>query len=255
MTEKVVQNIYDSLFHFEGKKALKPYPIHKKLDTQVFGYKDIYEWIAKTYNFDSKTNVLDAGCGVGYGSIFLAQQFNCSVTGISISDAEIQKATEFTHDLKLDEHVCFKQLSFDDLPEVQYDFIMAIESVKHTLNWNKTIESLQKSLKPKGTLIIVDDFLVTQNQNSLTKKYARDWALKVLLKQDDFLPEFRLKKDLTPFVTSKNQFVLKIAILVLSILKPFMKVAVIMRGGLYLEQLFRSKVMKYYVIELKKATS
>lgn len=253
MTEKVVQNIYNSLFLFEGKKASKPYPIHKKLDAQMFGYQDIYEWIAKTYDFDSNTNVLDAGCGVGYGSMYLAQQYNCKVTGISLSDTEIQKATEFAQDLKLDQQIYFKQQSFDDLAEEQYDFIMAIESVKHTLNWNKTIESLRKSLKPNGILIIVDDFLVTQNQNSLTKKYARDWALKVLLKQDDFLPEFTLKKDLTFFVITKNLLVIRIGTLVLSLLKPFLKVAEIMRGGLYLERLFKLKMMKYFVIELKKA--
>jgi len=61
-----------------------------------------------------------------------------------------------------------------------------------------------------------------------------------------------LKKDLTPFVKTKNYFILIISTLILSVLKPIVKVASIMRGGLYLEKLFRYSIMKYYVLEFKK---
>ena len=252
MTEKAIQNIYNKLFSWEGKNASQSYPIHKKLNTDNFGYNDIYEWIANSYNLNSKTKVLDAGCGVGYGSLYLSKQTNCEVIGISLSDAEIAKAREFTKKENLDNKVSFNQQSYDDLEANCFDFIIAIESVKHTLNIEKTLFSLKNALKPNGILVIVDDFLINDNQDSIVNNYAKDWKLKVLLKYDDFLPEFTLKKDLTPFVITKNNFTLTSSILISSILKPFLKIASIIRGGFYLEKLFKKGEMKYYALEYKK---
>ena len=252
MTEKAIQNIYNKLLNWEGINASEPYPIHKKLNTTDFGFSDIYDWISNTYKLDENKKVLDAGCGVGYGSLYLANQSNCEVTGISLSDAEIEKANLFAKNKSSFSKVNFKQQSFDDLVANRYDFIMAIESVKHTLDIDKTIDSLKNALKPNGTLIIVDDFLINENQSALINKYSKDWALKVILKYNQFTPDFIIKKDLTSFVSTKSQLLLSFGIFILTILNPIIKVASIMRGGLYLEKLFKNDIMKYYVLEFKK---
>ena len=70
-------------------------------------------------------------------------------------------------------------------------------------------------------------------------------------KQDDFIPEFELKKDLTPFVMCKHNFTLMVSIFILGLANSFFEVAKIIRGGFYLEKLFNQKSMKYYVLEYK----
>nr|WP_321236189.1 methyltransferase domain-containing protein [uncultured Psychroserpens sp.] len=253
MTEKAIQNIYNKLLSWEGKHASQPYPIHKKLNADAFGHTDIYEWIANTYKLNSDTKVLDAGCGVGYGSLFIAKHFNCEVKGISLSDAEVKKASTFaTHEFRSSK-INFKQQSFDTLEPNSFDFIMAIESVKHTLDIDKTIDSLKNALKPNGILVIVDDILISENHSTLLHKYSKDWALKILLKHNHFLPDFILKKDLTPFVLTKSQLLLPIGIFILTLLKPVLKIATIMRGGFYLEALFKRNIMAYYALEFKKS--
>lgn len=252
MTEKAIQNIYNKLLKWEGENASQPYPIHKKLNTEEFGFNDIYEWITKTYPLTRKTKILDAGCGVGYGSQYLAKYYACKVQGISLSDDEIKKANLFAKSANIDSHVNFKQQSYDNLEPNSFDFILAIESVKHTLDIQKTLKSLKNALKPNGKLVIIDDFLTDNTNPTLVQKYAKDWALKVILKPNDFLSGFVIKKDFTPYVNTKNSLNLSISIIVLSLLKPLQKVAPIMRGGLYLERLFKNDMMKYYVLEFKK---
>lgn len=252
MTEKSIQNIYNKLLIWEGKDASSPYPIHKKLDTKRFGYTDIYEWISKTYQFNTDMRVLDAGCGVGYGSLYIAEHHGCQVTGISLSDAEIKKAKAFSKQISIASKIQFKVQSFDTLQPNGYDFIMAIESVKHTLNPEHTIQTLKNALKPKGTLIIIDDFLCKHQHQNLIQNYAKDWQLKLVLTQDHLGSDFILKKDLTPFVLTKSKPTLTISIFLLSLLKPFSRITTIIRGGFYLELLFQRKMMDYYTMEYKR---
>jgi len=253
MTEKAIQNIYNKLLNWEGKDASQPYPIHKKLNTKDFGFNHVYQWIANTYKLNTDTKILDAGCGVGYGSLYLAKHYNCKVKGISLSDGEIEKASAFAKKENIKNQVSFKQQSFDDLEPNSFDFIIASESIKHTLDIDKTLNSLKSSLTQNGILVIIDDILISENQSALINKYSKDWELKVLLKQNDFFPEFTLKKDLTPFVKTKSNSMLTFSILLLSIIKPLLKIAPIIRGGLYLEKIFKYNIMKYYALEFKKA--
>ena len=74
----------------------------------------------------------------------------------------------------------------------------------------------------------------------------------MILKHDQFTPDFQIKKDLTSFVCAKSQLLISLGTFILTILNPIIKTASIMRGGLYLEKLFKNDIMKYYVLEFKK---
>ena len=51
-------------------------------------------------------------------------------------------------------------MNFDALLEEKFDKMIAIESLKHSLNIETTLNNLIASLKPNGILVIADDFLI-----------------------------------------------------------------------------------------------
>jgi cyclopropane fatty-acyl-phospholipid synthase-like methyltransferase len=51
------------------------------------------EVMIETAEIKSTDKVLDAGCGVGGSSIFMANKIGCNVTGISLSEKQIVQAT------------------------------------------------------------------------------------------------------------------------------------------------------------------
>ncbi len=252
MPKTAVKDIYNQLFLFEGKWAKSAYPIHKKLNKHTFAFTDVYQWIAKNYPASEKSHILDAGCGVGYGSIFFAKQFNCNVTGISLSEWEIEKSKNFAKNEKVHNKLSFHLKSYDTLTPNSYDLIFAVESIKHTTNLATTLHSLKTALKPKGLLIIIDDFLIDDESETNLKRYVHDWQLDVVLKYGDFKDQFKLKKDLTPFVKTKNTVILQIIKYSMCLVKPFYPIAQIIRGGIYLEYLFKHNLMRYYILAFKK---
>ncbi len=60
----------------------------------------------------STDKVLDAGCGIGGSSIFLAQKIGCSVTGIGLSERQVYKAKELAIGKKVDEKVDFRVMNY-----------------------------------------------------------------------------------------------------------------------------------------------
>jgi cyclopropane fatty-acyl-phospholipid synthase-like methyltransferase len=59
------------------------------------------EVMMEAANIKSSDRVLDAGCGIGGSSIFLGEKMGCNVTGISLSERQINKAKELAMKKKL----------------------------------------------------------------------------------------------------------------------------------------------------------
>ena len=212
MTQDLVGQLYDSLFQWENKRKAKSYPIHKKLNVNEFGFTNVYNWIVSEYPEFKNQHILDAGCGVGYGSLYLAEHLKAKVTGISVSNSEIIRAKKNAYASKT-KLVAFECKSYDDLPKNTYDVIIAVESIKHTLHLNKTLQSCISALKQGGKLVVIDDFLTNKRNKKIVTEYANDWFLREVFSLQDFISfnsNFKIKKDLTPFVATKPKLILQL---------------------------------------------
>jgi len=66
------------------------------------GALSLTEKLGNKINLNKDNKVLDVGCGVGTSSIFLAKKFGCSMTGIDLSEKNINIANSVASDQGLD---------------------------------------------------------------------------------------------------------------------------------------------------------
>ncbi len=135
--------------------------------------------------------VLDAGCGVGGSSIWLAKNLTCKVTGISLNAKQIQKANGFAKDAGVADRASFEQNDYTQTgyPDASFDFIWAIESVCHASDKNEFLREAYRLLKKGGKLIMVDTFQLPYLQGkdaAEVKKLANGWAIDLF----STMPEF-----------------------------------------------------------------
>ncbi len=217
--EANIKYLYDQLVQFESaQRADTAYPIHKKLNFSLAeksqSFQDITDWLAHHIEIPDYAHILDAGCGVGYTLLSLCQNTNRTGIGISLSPEEISRANAAAKSKQLAQRCNFKVHSFNQPLAAKFDLIIAIESLKHSVDLKQTLKTLTQSLKPEGQLVIVEDFLTNKAISlSLKKRFEDYWHL-----QDTYTFAFYEKElnkhklmitnrhDLTPLVTQKNSF-------------------------------------------------
>ena len=246
-----VSNLYNKLHAIESrKKRVKLYPIHKRLSLP--NNVDIYEFLIGHYQLEGHMHILDAGCGVGYGSIKIAELTKATVNGISVSSSEVQQATQ--NAINHQNNSCsFESMSFIDVPPNTYDVIICVESLKHAIPIHLSVNSLLKGLKENGRLIIVDDFYSSNmNGGKAERGLIEDWCLDTLIDLED-LPNCSIK-DITNSVRIKSTLLSTFELLGLAMLQPFVTSTFtsLFRGGVYLDILYRQKKMKYLICEIKQ---
>ncbi|HBS06721.1 MAG TPA: hypothetical protein DEA96_17260 [Leptospiraceae bacterium] len=121
--------------------------------------------------------VLDAGCGVGGSSIFLAQNFGCQVHGVSLCSHQLTRAQEVARKYNVENQVHFSRADFHDLDfsDSFFSVIWCIESFCHSWNKPRFLEEAFRLLRPGGVLIIADGFLGSRMQRPSERRLMRSW--------------------------------------------------------------------------------
>ncbi len=129
--------------------------------------------------------VLDAGCGVGGSSIWLAKNRDSRVKGISLSQQQVAIATASAAAENLQDKASFDCEDFTktSYTSESFDRVWAIESVCHANDKSDFLNEAFRLLQPGGKLVLADFFRkdgLKSADDALIKRWAEGWAI------DDF---------------------------------------------------------------------
>ena len=135
--------------------------------------------------------VLDAGCGVGGSSIWLAKQRNCIVTGISLNERQVRRGNAFAEKNGLTGRVLFEQKDYRNTlyPSSSFDIVWAIESVCYADDKATFLKEAHRVLKPGGRLIVADFFKrenLEKKDEEQVQQWAHGWAINDFSTMEDF---------------------------------------------------------------------
>ncbi len=109
-------------------------------------------------NLGPDTRVLDLGCGYGSTARYLARSYGCTVTGINISEKELELARLRAAEAGLEHLLSFEQGDFHSLlyENESFDVVWSQEAFLHGADKSLIISEARRVLKSGGTLIFTD---------------------------------------------------------------------------------------------------
>lgn len=175
------------------------------------------EVTANRANIQSGDVVLDAGCGVGGSSVYLAQR-GCEVRGITLSEKQIGVARQNARRHGVDDRAFFEVRDYTKTgyEAASFDVVWAMESVCHAADKKDFIAEAYRVLKSGGRLIVSDGFATkssySTDEQQLMDKWLHNWAIKDLAYIDGFLSDLKEAgfvdvecDDMTPYVMRSSR--------------------------------------------------
>ena len=99
--------------------------------------------------------LLDVGCGFGGSSRILARDYGFSVTAITISPKQVERAQELT-DSNLDVQFKVDDAMAMSFPDNSFDVVWSVEAGPHMPDKGVFAKELMRVLKPGGILVLAD---------------------------------------------------------------------------------------------------
>ena len=95
--------------------------------------------------------VLDAGCGVGYGSLLLRAAGAASVTGVDVAQEAVEAAARRAGDVAQFQVADITSLPFED---ASFDVVVCVETIEHVSHPDDALDELRRVLTRDGLLIV-----------------------------------------------------------------------------------------------------
>lgn len=145
--------------------------------------------LLKKENIDEQDTILEAGCGLGQTSQYIAETYGCQVHALDLHQEMVKQARKRFQQLALPVTVYMN--SMEDMPfsDHYFDFIIAESSTSFT-SIAKTIREYYRVLKPGGTLISIDMTAEVTLPEEQRKEIMEFYNLKSILTQPEWISAF-----------------------------------------------------------------
>lgn len=165
----VWHNMENCAFHFGY--------YNERIEKHAHALTNSNQVLAKIARVRPGDRVLDAGCGLGGSSFWLASECAAEVVGISPVAHQIAKAREIARARSLDELVRFEQADYTrtTFPDGSFDVVWALESLCHAAHKEAFYSEAARLLRPGGRLVVAEYIRASRNLDDEAEALFGEW--------------------------------------------------------------------------------
>lgn len=158
---------------------------------------DLIEELLAWGQVNCPNQVLDVGCGIGGSSLYLAEKYGATVTGITLSPVQAQRAEERARSSGLGDLTRFQVADALHLPfaDHSFDLIWSMESGEHMPNKQQFMAECYRVLQPGGLFLMatwchrpIDRLPLTPDEQNHLEQIYKVYCLPYVLS----LPEYEV---------------------------------------------------------------
>ncbi|MFA5076451.1 MAG: methyltransferase domain-containing protein [Patescibacteria group bacterium] len=162
-----------------GSIHLGYYPSRKADISEKEAQFFLQDLVAKNLELSDGQIVLDAGCGQGVVSTYLAKKYGPKVFGINIVLFQIKKARKLASRLGVQDKTDYQMMdySFTNFPDNYFDAIYTTETLSHSPDIRKTLQEFFRVLKPGGKIAFFEYTIAPDEEFSEWEKKMLDTVI------------------------------------------------------------------------------
>ncbi len=136
-------------------------------------------------------SVVDVGCGYGGTAKFLAEEYSCSVLGLTLSPAQLKVACRLSRSVKRPGRIRFEVADAETypFPGSSSDLVWTMESLGHFFHKADYLAKVHAALKPGGRFLLAD--WTGSMDDPLVRKIAAAFLCPDLLTAEEYSSKLR----------------------------------------------------------------
>lgn len=164
-----VADIYDELlktykteWEYRGHRSLHLSYYDAEHDEPGSAAMNTMRILAEAADIDGSDHVLNIGCGAGEDSVWNARAYGARVTGVNISQTQLDLARENAREHGVEELTTFNYDDFQTLETIDdasIDIVWGLEALSHSPDKGEALAAARRVLRADGRIALTDLFV------------------------------------------------------------------------------------------------